>query len=188
MNQEITKIKFGTDGWRAIIAQDFTTDNVARVAAATATWVKKHRPGNPSVVVGHDCRFAGELFAETATKVFLKEGIKVHLAKGFVSTPMISPGGWVRRMRVSESSSSPSVSARVSEPAAPVERVDLSLEASIVRVLAVQEATRSEGTADLYRAHTNSLSAAFDTTRTLRTPLSCSHCHQPHSAKRMNTT
>jgi phosphomannomutase len=85
------KIKFGTDGWRAIIAEDFTVENVARVSEATAVWVKQNFE-NPSVVVGHDCRFAGELFAETAIKVFLENGIKVFAAKGFVSTPMISLG------------------------------------------------------------------------------------------------
>lgn len=85
------KIKFGTDGWRAIIAKDFTVENVARVTEATAVWTKKNIPGKP-VVVGHDCRFAGELFAETTAKVFLANGIKVKLAKGFVSTPMISLG------------------------------------------------------------------------------------------------
>ncbi len=88
----MTKIKFGTDGWRAIIADDFTVDNVARVSVAVAQWVKKNFPNNPSIVVGHDCRFAGELFAETCTKVFVSNGIKVHLAKGFVSTPMVSLG------------------------------------------------------------------------------------------------
>jgi phosphomannomutase len=54
----MTKIKFGTDGWRAIIAQEFTVDNVARVTVAVADWVKKNFPDAPSVVVGHDCRFA----------------------------------------------------------------------------------------------------------------------------------
>lgn len=83
------KIKFGTDGWRAIIAEEFTVENVARVSVATATWMKQNFE-NPSVVVGHDCRFAGALFVETAVKVFLSEGITVHMAKGFVSTPMIS--------------------------------------------------------------------------------------------------
>lgn len=87
----MTKIKFGTDGWRAIIADDFTVENVARVTIGTAIWLKKNFE-NPSVVVGHDCRFAGELFAETVTKVMLQHGISVHLAKGFVSTPMISLG------------------------------------------------------------------------------------------------
>lgn len=87
----MTKIKFGTDGWRAIIAQDFTVENVARVTEATAKWLLKNKP-KPSVVLGHDCRFAGELFADVATKVFIANGIKVFLAKDFVSTPMISLG------------------------------------------------------------------------------------------------
>lgn len=85
------KIKFGTDGWRAIIAQDFTVENVARVTEATSKWLLKTNK-QPTVVVGHDCRFAGELFAETTAKVFIANGIKVLLAKGFVSTPMISLG------------------------------------------------------------------------------------------------
>lgn len=84
-------IKFGTDGWRAIIAQEYTVDNVARVAEATALWLKQNSD-NPSIVIGHDCRFAGELFAETTAKVMVKHGIPVKLAKGFVSTPMISLG------------------------------------------------------------------------------------------------
>lgn len=87
----MTKIKFGTDGWRAIIAKDFTVDNVARVTEATAEWLKKNFD-KPSVVVGHDCRFAGELFAETTAKVFVAKGIKVFLAKDYVSTPMVSLG------------------------------------------------------------------------------------------------
>jgi phosphomannomutase len=87
----MTKIKFGTDGWRAIIAKDFTVDNVARVTIASAEWVKKNFD-KPSVVVGHDCRFAGELFAETTAKIFANSGVKVYLAKDFVSTPMISLG------------------------------------------------------------------------------------------------
>jgi phosphomannomutase len=85
------KIKFGTDGWRAIIAEDYTVDNVARVSLATAKWLRSNFD-NPSVVIGHDCRFAGELFVETAVKVFTNEGIKVKMAKGFVSTPMVSLG------------------------------------------------------------------------------------------------
>ncbi len=87
----MTKIKFGTDGWRAIIALDFTVDNVARVTEATAKWLTNQFK-NPSVVLGHDCRFAGELFAETTAKVFIANGVKVFLAKDFVSTPMISLG------------------------------------------------------------------------------------------------
>ncbi|MBK6641890.1 MAG: phosphoglucomutase/phosphomannomutase family protein [Bacteroidetes bacterium] len=87
----MTKIKFGTDGWRAIIAKDFTVTNVARVTEATGNWLLKQNK-NPLVVIGHDCRFGGKLFAETAAKVLCNQGIKVLLTKGFVSTPMISMG------------------------------------------------------------------------------------------------
>lgn len=84
------KIKFGTDGWRAIIAKDYTVDNVARVSKATALWLLQNFD-KPSVVIGHDCRFGGALFVETAIKIFILKGIKVYTTeKGFVSTPMIS--------------------------------------------------------------------------------------------------
>jgi phosphomannomutase len=86
----MTKIKFGTDGWRAIIAKEYTVDNVARVSSAVAVWLKKNFE-SPSVVVGHDCRFGGAMFADTAIKIFVNSGIKVISSdKGFVSTPMIS--------------------------------------------------------------------------------------------------
>ncbi len=83
-------IKFGTDGWRAIIADDYTVDNVKRVAEATALWLKHN--DKSKVVIGHDCRFAGQLFAETTARVLGALGIKSALAKGFVSTPMVSLG------------------------------------------------------------------------------------------------
>jgi len=87
----MSAIKFGTDGWRAIIAKDYTVDNVARVSSGTAKWLKANFE-NPSVVIGHDCRFAGEMFAETTAKVMAQQGVKVYLAKGFVTTPMVSLG------------------------------------------------------------------------------------------------
>lgn len=87
----MTKIKFGTDGWRAIIAQEFTTDNVARVTEGVAQWLLKKKK-NPVVVLGHDCRFGGELFVDTITKVLAHHNIKVFIGEGFVSTPMISYG------------------------------------------------------------------------------------------------
>lgn len=84
-------IKFGTDGWRAIIADEFTVQNVARVSYAVAKWLcQLHK--NPVVVIGHDCRFGGELFTHTAIKVLCANGVKVITHKGFVSTPMISFG------------------------------------------------------------------------------------------------
>ncbi len=83
------KIKFGTDGWRAIIAQEFTVENVARVADATAQFLLNNIE-QPKIIIGHDCRFGGELFVETAIKVFCQNNIKVICHKNFVSTPMIS--------------------------------------------------------------------------------------------------
>ncbi|MBN4077582.1 phosphoglucomutase/phosphomannomutase family protein [bacterium AH-315-C20] len=86
----MTKIKFGTDGWRAIIAKEYTVDNVARVTVAVAEWLKQNFE-RPSVTIGHDCRFGGPLFTETAIKVLVSHGVRVHTtSRGFVSTPMIS--------------------------------------------------------------------------------------------------
>src|ERR1700682_4938781 len=86
----MNKIKFGTDGWRAIIADDFTVENVKRVAYATALWLKKEFE-NPSAVVGCDPRFAGPLFADTTTCVLASQGVKVYRAENsFVSTPLVS--------------------------------------------------------------------------------------------------
>lgn len=86
---QVEKIKFGTDGWRAIIAKEYTVYNVARVAQGLALWLNKKGNQN-TVVIGHDCRFGGELFAETTARILCANGIKVLLAKGFVSTPMVS--------------------------------------------------------------------------------------------------
>lgn len=85
------KIKFGTDGWRAIIAKEFTVDNVIRVTEASAKWLDNNG-GKQTVVIGHDCRFGGEMFAQATAQVFAECGHQVLLAKGFVTTPMISLG------------------------------------------------------------------------------------------------
>lgn len=85
------KIKFGTDGWRAIIAKDFTTLNVNRVSTAVAHWLLNGDLPK-KVVIGHDYRFGGRLFLEEATRVFLAHGLEVHYAEGPVTTPMVSMG------------------------------------------------------------------------------------------------
>lgn len=85
----IQKLKFGTDGWRAIIADDYIVANVARVAKATALWIKQYAT-KPEVTLGYDCRFGGMLFSETVIKVMCNEGIKVYFDKNFISTPMLS--------------------------------------------------------------------------------------------------
>ena len=83
------KIKFGTDGWRAIIAESYTFDNLKRVAEATAKWLMQKKD-NPKVLLGYDCRFLGDKFAETVANVFAHNNIKVFLTPDFVSTPMLA--------------------------------------------------------------------------------------------------
>lgn len=82
-------IKFGTDGWRAIIADTFTNANVARVATATALWINQHYD-KPKAVVGYDSRFGGAMFADITARILCSHGIRVILSDGFVSTPMVS--------------------------------------------------------------------------------------------------
>ncbi len=84
------KIKFGTDGWRAIIAKDYTVDNVQRVSEATAKWMMMK--GMTSVVIGYDCRFGGLMFSEVAAQMMANFNIKVYYDKNFASTPMVSLG------------------------------------------------------------------------------------------------
>ena len=85
------KIKFGTDGWRGIIAKDFTVSNVKRVAKATADWAQQQNK-DATIIIGYDCRFGGSLFSAAAIHVLCGMGIKVYYDKHFVSTPMISLG------------------------------------------------------------------------------------------------
>src|SRR5258707_14074746 len=70
-----TQIKFGTDGWRGIIADDFTYDNVRRFAQGTAEYMKS-RSNQPLSVVGYDCRFASEDFARTIAEIFATNGVR----------------------------------------------------------------------------------------------------------------
>jgi phosphomannomutase len=81
-------IKFGTDGWRDIIAQDFTYANVASVADAHAAYLLHQ--GGSEVVVGHDTRFQGEGFAGVVAGRMAAAGLKVHLAQGYIPTPAVS--------------------------------------------------------------------------------------------------
>jgi alpha-D-glucose phosphate-specific phosphoglucomutase len=86
----LTPIKFGTDGWRGIIADDFTFDNVRRVAGAIASYVLQHEEPSHGVVVGFDTRFASKQAARAASEVLARAGIPVKLADDYVPTPAIS--------------------------------------------------------------------------------------------------
>lgn len=85
-----SKIKFGTDGWRGIIASDFTFDNVRRVSRAIASYLEtaytKHRP----VLVAYDTRFLAEKFARTAAEVLAEKGWTVKITARDCPTPVIA--------------------------------------------------------------------------------------------------
>jgi len=85
----MSDIKFGTDGWRGRIADDYTYANVRRAAQAFASYLTQGgRTG--SVVVGHDKRFSAEHFAATAAEVLAGNGLQVYLTNGATPTPVIS--------------------------------------------------------------------------------------------------
>ncbi|MDD3296957.1 MAG: phosphoglucomutase/phosphomannomutase family protein [Candidatus Omnitrophica bacterium] len=83
-------IKFGTDGWRAVIAEDFTFENVKIVSQAIADYLKGQPAKKKKIVVGYDRRFLSKEFAETASCVFAANGIKVALSDRDVPTPTVS--------------------------------------------------------------------------------------------------
>jgi alpha-D-glucose phosphate-specific phosphoglucomutase len=85
-----TKIKFGTDGWRAVIAEDYTFDNVRICAAATARYLSDVGLAGRGLTIGYDTRFGSERFAEAVATVVAAHGIKVFLCDRPAPTPTIS--------------------------------------------------------------------------------------------------
>ncbi|MEA3310111.1 MAG: phosphoglucomutase/phosphomannomutase family protein [Chloroflexota bacterium] len=86
----MSDIKFGTDGWRARIAETYTFDNVRRAAQGFATYLQAHELADKGAVIGYDQRFSGELFAEAAAEVLVGNGIHVWLTDHNSPTPVIS--------------------------------------------------------------------------------------------------
>jgi len=88
----MSQIKFGTDGWRGLIAEDFTFDNVRLVAAAIANYVVKHEATalGVGVVVGYDTRFLSDRAARIVAEVIAAAGVRVLLANDYVPTPTVS--------------------------------------------------------------------------------------------------
>ena len=84
------EIKFGTDGWRGIIADDFTFENVRRVAGAIAAYVLKYEEPERGVIVGYDARFASPRSARVVGEVLATAGIPVKLANDYTPTPAVS--------------------------------------------------------------------------------------------------
>jgi len=83
-------IKFGTDGWRGIIAEDFTFDNVRACAQGVADYLHRTHQAERGLVIGYDTRFASEDFAAAAAEVIAANGIKVSLCDKPAPTPVIS--------------------------------------------------------------------------------------------------
>lgn len=83
-------IKFGTDGWRGVIAEDYTFDNVRRAAQGFAAYLTELGLSGAWIVVGHDKRFDSEHFAAAASEVLAGNGFHVHLTEGPTPTPVIA--------------------------------------------------------------------------------------------------
>src|SRR5262249_37731980 len=85
----MTDIKFGTDGWRGIIADDFTFENVRRVAGAIASYVLKNE-ASKTLIVGYDTRFVSDRAAGEVSRVLASAGLRVLLSNSDVPTPAVS--------------------------------------------------------------------------------------------------
>lgn len=86
------KIKFGTDGWRAIIADQYTFENLTFVAQATARWIIEEKVTKNGIVIGHDARFMGREFTEHVASIFAAMGVPVRMADNIAPTPAVSWG------------------------------------------------------------------------------------------------
>jgi phosphomannomutase len=86
----MTQIKFGTDGWRGLIADDFTFDNVRRVASAIASYVLKNEDAAKGVIIGYDTRFVSDRAARIVAEVVANAGVPVLLSNDYVPTPTVS--------------------------------------------------------------------------------------------------
>lgn len=84
------KIKFGTDGWRGVIAEDYTFDNLRRCAQGFASYMLSQGKKGQWIVVGHDKRFHSENFAAAVAEVLAGNGLKVYLTDGATPTPVIA--------------------------------------------------------------------------------------------------
>jgi phosphomannomutase len=85
-----TQIIFGTDGWRGVIAEDFTFENVRRCAQGMAQYLIATKQTTRGLVVGYDTRFESDLFAQAVAEVIAAHGIKVYLVDRPTPTPVIS--------------------------------------------------------------------------------------------------
>jgi phosphomannomutase len=90
MSFQANPIKFGTDGWRGVIAADFTFDRVAKLAPVCAQVLRESNPNSHSMIVGYDRRFMAEDFARLAAETLQESGFDVLLSESFAPTPAFS--------------------------------------------------------------------------------------------------
>ena len=90
MAETRTAVKFGTDGWRGIIADDFTYANVRVAARAIAHYVLQHEDASRGVCIGYDTRCGSRAFAMVAAEVMASAGIPVTLGSEIAPTPALS--------------------------------------------------------------------------------------------------
>jgi alpha-D-glucose phosphate-specific phosphoglucomutase len=83
-------IRFGTDGWRGVIADDYTFENVRRVAGAIAAYVLKNEDPSRGLVIGYDTRFGSRRFAQAAAEVLAAAGIPIKISNDYTPTPALS--------------------------------------------------------------------------------------------------
>ena len=86
----MSSIHFGTDGWRGVIAEDYTFDNVRRCTQGFASYMQQIGKTGQWIVVGHDKRFHSENFAMAVAEVLAGNGFHVHLTDGACPTPVIA--------------------------------------------------------------------------------------------------
>jgi len=86
----MSQISFGTDGWRAIIAKDYTFENLSVVSQATARWILDEEITTNGVVIGYDARFMGREFAEHVASVFVAMQVPVRISSSISPTPAVS--------------------------------------------------------------------------------------------------
>ena len=85
-----TEIKFGTSGWRAVMAEEFTFANVRRALNGIARYVKSQKAQGARVIVGRDPRFLGETFCSMAADILSAQGIRPLVIAEAAPTPAIS--------------------------------------------------------------------------------------------------
>src|SRR5690606_34506989 len=93
----MSDIKFGTDGWRGRIADDYTFDNVRRCTQGFATFLHQQGLAEKGAVIGHDQRFQAEFFAAAAAEVLAANGIHTWLTDGATPTPTISYSAFAKQ-------------------------------------------------------------------------------------------